>query len=264
MTDRHYSMLFVALSIASALGAAIPAAGQVRVVEPGPDGASGQRIQPYANEWTVTAIDRDGGRTPLGVWKDSVDVFVIDGAEHLRRVQSHLAADGSVKNTQVHVVERATMMPVRSHFTAGARVKHVDIAPGSVSGFLAPGAELAALPVELRDAPPAFDFDIAGLMLVALDLAPGDTVRFPSYALQPAGMGANGLPTALEVAVGPVTVFAEGRESIEAGRLGAVEAVRAVVERGARVMVFWLLDEPPYIVRLEVRTPRDVTAWEMP
>ena len=256
----------IALFIAAGTLAGIPvrANAQIRTAEPGDVLVNGQDIEPYTNEWRMTNRAADGTERDVGRWLDSLDIVTIEGVEYLRRVQTTLDPAGHATNRQVHMVDRSTMAPLRSHVAAGVRIKHLDFGTGFVSGFLTLDPEARAMVLDSEQQSGAFDFEIAGILLVALHLSPGDTVQFPSYRLEPTGVTENGRPTGLRVATESITATAYPAESVQAGALGRLEAVRVVVAQGNRTLSFWLSDAAPYILRLEAETPRGTMIWEMP
>lgn len=240
------------------------AASQARMIVPGDGVASGRSIEPYATEWHMTAWSPDGTERSLGRWLDTLDIVTVDGVELLRRVQTTVDTAGVPGNRQLHMVDRATMLPVRSHTSAQLKVKHVDFGPGAIRGFMVIDPEAPFLPIAAEPGQPAYDFDLAGILLLAFRLEPGDTVRFPTHEVVPAGM-LNGRPTGIEVVTDTITAVARAAEDVQAGvRLGRRQATPIEVAIGGRTLTFWLGDEPPYVYRLTAETPRGLTSWYLP
>ncbi len=234
---------------------------QERLVYPGDSSVTGRNIESYTNEWQVFRVASDGGKTPSGRWLDSLDVVEIDDQEHLRRIQRSFGPDGALRNRQLQMVKREDMSPLRSHFVAGAASGHTDYGTDEIAGFMSTGPESKAL---VFSEPPqsAFDFQLAGILLVGMNLQPGETVRFPSYDLRPTGMTSAG-PTGVSLAVQEVEAVAHEIDRISAGYLGEVDALRVVVVQGRQTLTFWLTENAPHIVRLTVATPAGTTVWEM-
>lgn len=252
------------LIVCTFISQAVRVNAQIRAVAPGDPSVGGGHIEPYTNEWSMTHRAANGAERLIGHWVDSLDVVTIDGVEYLRRIQTSFGPDGAQRNRQVHLVDRSTMAPLRSHLSSGDMIKHLDFGPEAIAGFLTTGPEVPFMSLDAEHQSPAFDFAIAGVLLVALHLEPGDTVRFPSYTLKPTGMNESGRPTGLSLVTESITVVAHAAEFVQAGTLGEQEAVRVVVPRGRRTLTFWLTDRAPYIVRLTAETPAGTTIWEVP
>ncbi len=256
--------MVLAIAAAALLAPTASLHSQRRHVVPGDVSVQGSRIEPYTNAWRMIQRRPDGTVQPIGSWLDSVDVVLLGGVEYLRRIQTSLDREGGVQNRQVHIVNRASMVPHQSHTDAQGRTKQLAFGPQAIVGSVSfvPGAP--AMEVRTESPAPAFDFEIAGVFLVALYLQPGDTVEFPSYTLEPTGMTDAGLPKGMRVVSESITAVAHAAESVRAGSLGELEATRVVVPRGGRrTLTFWLAEQAPYIVRLSVTTPRGTIIWEM-
>ena len=245
------------------MASACLAVAQTPRIAVGDPNVSGQHIRPYSNQWNMTHRGSDGTERPAGRWIDTLEVVTAGNQEILRRTQVTYNATGSLVSRQVHIVDRRTMAPLRSHLSAGQRIKHVDFGPDGVSGFILPGNDQPPWPVHGPLHPQAFDFEMAGVLLVAFSLNPDDEIEFLSYELTPTRVGDLEPPTGMAVNIQTITATAFPIESVSAGKLGDIEAMPVVVSRSGGALKFWLANTPPYIIKLTSESPRGTTTWTM-
>ena len=240
-----------------------PAGAQVRTILPNGGDVSGAGISGYSAEWRMVFTGADGESRVIGQWLDTVTAVTRDGIELLRRAQVSFDSVRGTSNRQVHTLERATMSPVSSHSFSGSRFMHTDFRSDQVRAVMIVSEEVAALHADASDLRPAFDFGIAGLLLVGMGIQPGDSVAFPNYEIVPTGFS-NRLPAGIEIVTKETTVVADNRlRPFAAGSLGTVEALQLSVQLGSRELVFWLIEQPPYIVGLTSGTTAGSTTWEL-
>ncbi len=242
----------------------ISAESQVVTYTAGSAEVDGTIIQPYRNEWRVVSRALDGTETPAGRWTDSVDIILSGGDEVLRRTQIAYDAEDNVVSRQVHLVNRSTMAPVASHLVAGERIKHFDYNADGVSGFLLLNSHTRAILLNAQARPAAFDWEIAGVLLVAFQMQVGDEIRFPYFDFTPADIGDDGTPGRIQAETRWLTAVAQATEQIESEALGNVEALRVQTRQGNRTLTFWLTNSAPYILKLRSESPQGTTIWTIP
>lgn len=240
-----------------------PAAGQRGHIAVGDTRVSGDRIQPYTAHWQMYHRTPDGTERIVGLWLDTMEVVTVDGQTLLRRSQVALDTAGKPVSRQVHLVDRETLAPVRSHFSAGGNIKHIDFGEETADGFVLAGEEKPILSFQAPVNGTTFDFEIAGTLLVGFAIRTSEQLTFETYDLRPTSSGANGFPNGFTLVTQSVDLTSVGVETVQAGQRGDVEAIRVVVERGRGTLTFWVSDAPPYIIRLTSESPNGTTIWSL-
>lgn len=217
-----------------------PAPPDTLVVRPGGPAVQARGIRDYGVVW-VQYFETDGRRTLRRTIVDRVEREPGPDRELLVRRQTFLDLDGAPTSERVNRVDGVTLTPVRERWTFGERVTHVDYEGARVSGATLDGTPgEAALVFDERLEERGFDFNTMPLILAALPLEPGMEIRLPQVRISP--------PAFPIPEIDRVTIRVTGPERVETGPLGPVEAWRAVdLEHH---MVFWLISEPPYLVRV--------------
>ena len=99
------------------MASACSAVAQTPPLAVGDPAVSGRHIRPYANEWKMIHRGLDGADRPAGRWIDTLEVPTDGDHEILRRTQVTYNAAGNLVSRQVHIVDRRTMAPLRSHLS---------------------------------------------------------------------------------------------------------------------------------------------------
>jgi hypothetical protein len=199
----------------------------------------GSKLKPYSNPWMFSFV-KDGVRRDQGIWSDVLRYRDVDGRHLLERVQGMTYPNG-LSSVTINRFDPVTVAPVYSeqHTPDGKVVKrtfagkhielHLTKAPGE------------AEEITTTDLPtPVFDFN--GGMYGTL------------IAAQPLALGYSGeIPAVGEFDNNPVAIpfHVVRRETIDAGFKGRVRAWVVDVS-GESPMTFWISDDPPYILRLEL------------
>lgn len=216
-------------------------------LHPGHEAVEGGMIRPYEVVW-VQYFETEGNRILRRTIVDRVERESGPDGDRLVRTQTFLDLDGDQTSKRVNRVHGVTLEPLRERWWYRERVTHVDYEGRRVSGAMIDGsAGEPALIFDEQLPESGFDFNVVPLILASLDLTPGSVLRFPHVRISP--------PAYPTPEIARATVEVERREEVDAGPLGRVQAWRAVDP--AHDMVFWLIPEAPYLVR--VAFPIDVS-----
>lgn len=231
-------------------------------VELGDGTVDGSFLQPGTTEWVMFERTADGAETMVGTWTDQLEFLKRDGRKILRRTQSTYDAGGAWKSSQVHTVEADTLAPIRDHYTARDAAGHTEYRGNEAAGTLLTGPDAEPTAFVGAVDRPVFDFNLAGLLLVAFPLADGYAATFPYFELRPSFAPGTLRVNAIDVHVArasfrvtdveTVTVAGETREAF-------------VVETGSDSfrLKFWLSKSSPYILGLESGTSAKTTIWRL-
>jgi len=245
------------------LGLLIPTAGVAQEkastkVAVGDAVVHGETLKPFTNKWGMKLIKSDGSIVQDGgFWTDELEAVEINGRPCWRRTQraTFKKSNGEVAatNKTVNVFDRKTLEPVTREFelhSVGGEDTSVKISFSS-SLMKVENTQKGKTEVKELATTPAFDFygGVYAVLWVALPLRPGFTATFPSYT-------EDENPEKVTL----VTYEITGREKVEAGRLGKVEAW--VVESDTMIgfLKYWISEEAPYIIRMDYKA-KDGTTW---
>jgi len=221
------------------------------VVSVGDASVRGDRLQPFKNKWHMSVTTADGKvLEDAGTWTDQLETVAVDGRACWKRTQiaTYKARNGEVRATSktVNAFDRRTLAPVYREFekrVAGNENTRTKISFGE-SSLRIESTEQGN--TEVKDLPvsPAFDFygGVYAMLWVALPLKQGFTATFPSYT-------EDEHPEQVQ----QVTYKVTGRESIDAGPRGKVNAW--IVESNTMIgsLKYWISEDAPYIIRMDFR-----------
>lgn len=229
------------LVFAAAVSAQTPAG---EVILPGDARVDGSIIRAATNAWRMTGVTPGGQRSDGGIWKDDITIVEERGRSIIRRNQLDVGPEGAT--TIITDVDRKTLTPIRSEVTTAGGAHRVwtfeaDHVHASTTAAPKDGQTAQTKESDIAIKQPVFDFvgGMYGLLVTGFPLQKGFTAKFPVFDPR------NG------VAWASYTVI--GRERVPAGKGRTVEAWTVEVQDPVRIdrMIFSLVKEPPYIIRLQ-------------
>ena len=230
-------------------------AHSAKIVTVGDGTLDGSFLKPYNNAWFYSAKLPDGRVVPQGIWSDHMQWMTIDGKQRMLRVQGTTFITGAA-NTIVNVFDPKSLAPIRSerHDIDGTLLRR-SFEGAHVTSVTLANAKDTRTPDQANLSQPVYDFNggMYGILLAALPLEKGLRGSLPAMA-----------ENAYEVEQEPVEAI--GRETVDAGRSGKVTAwVVDCVKPKDYTMRFWLIKEPPYIIKLVMSDEAHdrVLTWEM-
>lgn len=239
---RHRTTLFFAIGLISVSASAQTPSGEV--ILPGDARVDGSFIRPATNAWKMTGTSPGGKRTEGGVWKDSIEIVDDGGRAIIRRTQIDAGPDGTT--TFITDTDRRTLAPIRSEVVTATGIRRVWTFEAdhvhSVTTAPAKNGEAAKTKeADIAIKQPVFDFvgGMFGLLVAGFPLEKNFSAKFPVFDPR------NGVSWATYTVVDRESVPAGGKRKIEAWTVEVQDPVR--LDR----MVFSLIKEPPYIIRLQ-------------
>jgi len=238
----------LALSLAATAGAQNAKPVTVSV---GDASVRGERLEPFKNKWHMSMTTADGKvLEDAGTWTDELEAVAVEGRACWKRTQvaTYKARNGEVRATSktVNTFDRRTLAPVYREFekrVAGNENMRTKISFGERS-LRIESTEQGNTEVKDLPASPAFDFygGVYAMLWVALPLKQGFTATFPSYT-------EDEHPEQVQ----QVTYRVAGRESIDAGARGQVNAW--IVESDTMIgsLKYWISEDAPYIIRMDFK-----------
>ena len=211
----------------------------------------GDKLQPFKNQWHMSVTTAEGKvLEDAGTWTDEMVAVTVEGRACWKRVQvaTYKAKNGEVRATSktVNTFDRRTLAPVYREFekrVAGNENTRVKIS-FSEKSLKIESTEQGHTEVKELPASPAFDFygGVYAVLWVALPLRQGFTATFPSYT-----------EDEHPEQVRQVTYKVIGREPIDAGPRGRVNAW--VVESDTMIgfLKYWISEDAPYIIRMDFK-----------
>jgi hypothetical protein len=247
----------IGLEIAAAASLATPAAASAPPTPPTAvaEGAlEGTILRPYDNVWLYTVRFPDGRVRTQGLWSDHLERAEADGRPVLKRVQGMTYLNG-VTSAVINVFDPATLRPYlnEQHRPDGSFLSRRFEGRHVVAEHRKAGESAAPVSADLTA--DVFDFygGMFGLIIAAAPLKDDYAATLPIIAED-------------EDVAGTVSFKVVGREWVNAGFRGRVRAWVVTSETpGQYVMKFWLIQAPPYILKLEMTYPGQdyVASWDM-
>jgi hypothetical protein len=217
---------------------ATAAAAQSIAVTPGDGTVDASRIAPYDNAFVSTQLYPDGRIVYPGIWTDQVRLREIKGRKLLVRTQGLAYYDGR-SLVSVNVLDPRTFAPVSdTQRNPDGSIEKWTFDGNHAEGHLT-GATGAKDAVKTFDSPtPFFDFNCCMRSIVMSMIAkkPGLSVTLPAFD------GTDGFDKA--------DFKVLRREPVHAGALGTVDAWLVETPLLSGYIHFWLIDKPPYMVRM--------------
>lgn len=238
------------------LGSAVSAATAIR---PGDPTVDGTKIVPYVTVWNVTVVSPDGKTADGGTWRDRVRMTLFNGRPALLREQIVDAAPPRMPEIFSVWVDPKTMAPLATQFVGvdGTSIRHEFDGKTDFRRQLTPESGFKLEETRLALDGPAFDFygGLFGLLLRAMPLEVGKSLTFTALNESPDPPYASDF-----------TATVSRAETIPAGYVGKADTL--VVELDAIQNVhytFWIAQQAPYIIKLELRGPRGgKLIWTLP
>lgn len=242
------------LAYASVAALLIPGSGSAESVPNGvPITFNGTILKPYQNAWHYTVTLPDGSTRPQGIWTDELIRTNRDSRDVFVRVQGTVLVNGRTTSV-VNVFDPGTLRPISDQQTLkdGGLQKRTFL-EASISSTRpgangAPAASMKSLPSPIYD----YYGGMYALLLATAPLRPGLTATFTSideFSDDPI----------------PVEFHVVGREPVRAGAKGFVNAWKVAAKRpGQYDLTAWVVQQPPYVIRLNVLTPdKRLYDWSM-
>lgn len=245
----------------------VVAADMPVAVQPHDGTADGSFLQPYTTEWTMTAIDSDGNRHPAGRWTDQLEI-THSGAQR-KRTQHTFGVTGEWQSGQVHVFTANSLVPVRSHYTSRRGASHSEIREHGtdqamvVEGVMLPHPEQPPLHYSGSLERPAFDFNLAGLLLVSFPLQTGYSATFPYLEPRPTFEPGSRELRSVDLTIQQGVFEVVGVEALRIGEQDYPETFVVTTSQGNHQLKFWLSKKSPYVLRLERTVHADTMLWEI-
>lgn len=238
-----------------ALGSAVSAS----TIRPGDSVIDGTKIVPYVTVWNVTVVSPDGKMADGGTWRDRVRMTLLNGRPALLREQIVDAAPPRTPEMFSVWVDPKTMAPLATQFVSvdGTSIRHEFDGKTDRVHTLTPESGFTLDDNRLALEAPAFDFygGLFGLLLRAMPLEVGKSFTFTALTENPDPPYTSDFTAAVSRA-----------ETIPAGYMGKADTL--VVELDAIKNVhytFWIAQQAPYIIKLELRGPRGgKLIWTLP
>jgi len=221
------------------------------VVSVGDASVRGDRLQPFKNKWHMSVTTADGKvLDDAGSWTDEMEAITVEGRACWKRTQvaTYKARNGEVKATSktVNTFDRRTLAPLRREFekrVAGSENMRTSISFSETSLRIESTEQGNA---EVKDLPasPAFDFygGVYAVLWAALPLKQGFVATFPSYT-----------EDEHPEQVRQVTYKVTGREKIDAGPRGQVNAWIVESDTMIGYLKYWISEDAPYIIRMDFK-----------
>jgi hypothetical protein len=218
----------------------------------------GDNLRPFKNQWHLSVTTADGKKLEdAGTWTDEMTAVTVDGRVCWKRTQfaTYKAKNGEVRATSktINTFDRRTLAPVYREFekrVAGYENTRVKISFGEKS-LKIESTEQGHTEVKELTTSPAFDFygGVYAVLWAALPLKQGFTATFPSYT-----EGEH------PEEVRQVTYKVTGRESVDAGPRGKVNAWVIESDTMIGLLKYWISEDAPYIIRMDF-TQKNGALW---
>ena len=240
----------LACGCAIAVAATQVSAAPEKLIAVGDGTIQGSRLKPYSNAWMFSFV-KDGVTKDQGIWSDVLRYRDVDGKHLLERVQGMTYSNG-LSSVTVNRFDPVTAAPAYSeqHTPDGKLVKRT-FAGTHVELHLtkAPGTAEEVSTADLSVAPFDFNGGMYGTLIAAQRLRIGYSGVIPAvgeFDNQPV----------------PISFHVVRHETIDAGFKGRVGAWVVDVE-GPSPMTFWISDDAPYILRLELPMSGGIGAFNI-
>ena len=235
-----------------------PNASSAETLWVGNAAVSGRRLAPYTNLWNLIFVDSAGGKHAAGTVSDRLSG---DSARSGIQVRTQMQrAPNGITVTTRNGFDPRTMAPVYRSFEISNH-RRVDIAFDSAGVTGSVRDSSGTHPIKLALPRPVFDFEggLYGLLLRALPLREGYTTTLAT------------LGEVLDPSAGPeravhfVTVRVTRRERVAAGQGRMLDTWRVeAITHDFGTLIFWLADDPPYIIRAQAPIANGVATYERP
>ena len=224
---------------AVALFIAATAFGQPETILPGDARVDGSFIRAATNAWRMTGVTPGGRKTDGGIWKDSIEIVEREGKAIIRRTQLDSGPDGTT--TFITETDRKTLAPIRAEVTTATGMHRVWTFEADHVHSVTTAPDKTTRETDIAIKQPVFDFvgGMFGLLVAGFPLQKDFTAKFPVFDPR------NGVSWATYTVI--------DRETVPAGKGKKIEAWTVEVQDPVRLdrMIFSLVKEPPYIIRLQ-------------
>ncbi|MEO9870080.1 DUF3108 domain-containing protein [Ekhidna sp.] len=209
----------------------------------------GSFIKDYTNKWKVTYVANDGKETPNKVWTDYGQIIELNGKIYFHRIQDLYDPKMNLQETWINMVEYPSLRPVSfSRTTPTGQFTFIQFdgnKVNSISNFQSESLTPSGTNVELVES--AYDWNLYGMLLVALPFEEGLTSKLPFYSTQTG---------ALDWLITTV----EGQESLVLSNEEIVTTWKLSTNQN---LTFWLTKSAPYVHRLELELQNNAKLiWE--
>ena len=249
-----FSLAFIA-SVAVPISQA-NAAGPA-TVRPGDPAINASVLRPYRNRWDMTIIKPDGQRRVVATTSDELVELESDGRRLFKRTQITTYKSGTPRITDVNVFDAATLEPVsmdwRMEKESDSILHHREFRDRVLTDETtasSPAGSIAKTKTRLSER--VFDFygGMYALIPVVLPLKRGYEVWLPAIAENSADQK-------------DVRLRVTGREPVDAtsGKLAQAWVIEAETYQGP--MTFWVVQTPPYVIKLKWVAPQATVLYTM-
>ena len=223
---------------------------------------TGTSMQPYINKWKVTLTTPKGDKRFFQIWTDYSQKMELNGKTYIHRIQDIYNAKGNLLRTQMNFVDEKTLLPVRGSLTfKNGTYYYFEFVGKHVTGNYRilnnPQKEKADssvfdwssdLKFDTTFNRAVYDWTLYGILLAGLPLKVGFHAVIPIYEY----------PNPTD---GWLKVDVNKKEMINAGNRGKVSAFKVETNQN---MIFYIMKEPPYVLKLIYTTPKGVIlTWDM-
>ena len=232
----------ITATIIVAAPATLSAVEKPQTIHVGDAVVSGAHLQPYDNAWIYSATLPDGSVRVQGIWTDHFQRYSVNGRSMWRRLQG-MTYSNHVMSSVSNVFDPDSCAPVSNeqHHPDESVLKRTFGGVHVLSERIdKSGAESRKNSFDLSE--PVFDFygGTYGILLSCLPLKVGYAATFPAID-----------ETKDELKAVTLSVLRE--ERVRAGRMGMVKTLVVLIDTpGEYSQTFWLSQNPPYIIRLQV------------
>jgi hypothetical protein len=208
---------------------------------------SGTRLAPYDNAFLLSYHFNDGRTLDAGIWSDQLRLRDVNGRKAFVRTQGFVYPDGA-SMWSVNRFDPVTLAPIssESHVHDGSWEKRIFTGNHVQVTTMAAGADAKEVVRQVDLPKPAYDF--FNCCMASL-FAATQPLRTGYRAVAPAAVVSKGDD--------PIVVYRVlGREKVKAGKLGDVDAYVVEFPNGGCCYIrFWIIDRPPFMVRMTLTPP---------
>jgi len=194
----------------------------------------GSVIKPYTNKWKLSIVNGEGNSKPNGIWTDHGQIIELNGVKYFHRVQDLYDANMNLTDTWMNRVELETLKPISFQTInpkGGFSFYDFDDHKVKISTNL--NKEKKTIESEVPLEAVVFDWNLYGMLLVALPMKENSIMKLPFYDAR------TNKKQWLIARIEKSEMLKIGRESILTWKIVTNQR-----------LVFWISKESPYVIKL--------------
>ena len=205
-------------------------------------------MHPYTNKWKVTLTNPKGITRFFQVWTDYSQKMELNGKTFIHRIQDIYDTKGNLIRSQMNFVDEKTLLPVRNSLTFNnGNYFYYEFNGKHVTGNYKRNTS-EEIKYDTTFSRTVYDWSLYGILLAGLPLKVGFHAVIPIYEY----------PNPTD---GWLKVDVNEKEMINAGNRGKVSAFKIETNQH---MIFYIIKEPPYVLKLIYNTPKGaILTWDM-